>query len=274
MTTVRAASPDKRRQITKQVSLLLALHLGLGLSVQAAKADPSVPATSSTVDSAPAVTPAPDPAAISPAPAPTPAATSAASPAGSPAASATPAPGASPASNSSASSGAPAAAASNDGPLVEPGPAEAKRTALVLRIFNAKAQGIGIDAYLNAFAMLENSVKTGETEANLNKRIDSLNSSLDDQLKRSAVLKTQRPAPPVAASGFPAGGLGSASSSSGGTSDLIRKLQEKYGDQIPPNLKDKLSGGQIPDNLKDKIPAGLGGLDQSQIEDLIKKYKK
>jgi hypothetical protein len=147
---------------------------------------------------------------------------------------------------------------------------------LVLRIFNAKAQGIGIDAYLNAFAMLENSVKTGETEANLNKRIDSLNSSLDDQLKRSAVLKTQRPAPPVAASGFPAGGLGGGgNSSAGGTSDLIRKLQEKYGDQIPANLKDKLgAGGQIPDNLKDKIPAGLGGLDQSQIEDLIKKYKK
>lgn len=257
MTTVRAASPDKRRQITKQVSLLLALHLGLGLTVQGVKADPSVPATSSTVDSAPSVTPAPDPAAASPAP--TPAATSAASPAGSPAASATP---------------ATAAAGSSDGPLVEPGPAEAKRTALVLRIFNAKAQGIGIDAYLNAFAMLENSVKTGETEANLNKRIDSLNSSLDDQLKRSAVLKTQRPAPPVAASGFPAGGLGSASSSAGGTSDLIRKLQEKYGDQIPANLKDKLSGGQIPDNLKDKIPAGLGGMDPSQIEDLIKKYKK
>lgn len=257
MTTVRAASPDKRRQITKQVSLLLALHLGLGLNVQAAKADDALPPTSSTVDSASTATPAP-----------TPAASSVATPASSAAASAPSAPGAPPAST------APSAAASSDGPLVEPGPAEAKRTALVLRIFNAKAQGIGIDAYLNAFAMLENSVKTGETEANLNKRIDSLNSSLDDQLKRSAVLKTQRPAPPVAASGFPAGGLGSASSSAGGTSDLIRKLQEKYGDQIPANLKDKLSGGQIPDNLKDKIPAGLGGLDQSQIEDLIKKYKK
>ncbi len=167
---------------------------------------------------------------------------------------------------------APAAAkpAAADGPLVEPGPGEAQRTQLVLRIFNAKTQGIGIDAYLNAFAMLENSVKTGETEVNVLKRVDSINSSLTDQIKRSAVLKTQRPAPPVAASGFPAA---SSSPSGGNTADLLRRLQEKYGDKIPADLKDKYAG-QIPDNLKDKIPAGLGNMDPSQIEDLIKKYKK
>ena len=220
---------EKRQQLAKRLSLLLALQLGLSLTAQQAFADnaATTPATPTSNGSTPVST---APAIVAPA---------------------------------------------ADDKLVEPGPAEARRTALIMRIFNAKAQGIGIDAYLNAFAMLENSVKTGETEANLNKRIDSLNSSLDDQIKRSAVLKTQRPAPPVAASGFPAGGLGSSGGSSGGgTSDLIRKLQEKYGDQIPANLKDKLGGGQIPDNLKDKIPAGLGGMDPGQIEDLIKKYKK
>jgi len=171
-----------------------------------------------------------------------------------------------------APAGAPAKATAADGPLVEPGPGEAQRTQLIMRIFNAKSQGIGIDAYLNAFAMLENSVKTGETEASVLKRVESINSSLSDQLKRSAVLKSQRPAPPVAASGFAAASSGGAGSS-GGTSDLIRKLQEKYGGQIPADLKEKY-GGQIPDNLKDKIPAGLGGLDPGQLEDLIKKYKK
>jgi hypothetical protein len=258
MTTVRAAADNKRCLLAKQLGCLLAVQFGLGLVAQSAFAEDGA-ATSSASTQAPSSS-----------------ATSTAVPnsQAAPAAPATPVSAATSASNASASPAAPAAA-SSDGPLVEPGPAEAKRTALVLRIFNAKAQGIGIDAYLNAFAMLENSVKTGETEANLNKRIDSLNSSLDDQLKRSAVLKTQRPAPPVAASGFPAGGLGGGGSTGGGTSDLIRKLQEKYGDQIPANLKDKLgAGGQIPDNLKDKIPAGLGGLDPSQIEDLIKKYKK
>lgn len=259
MTTVRAAAENKRSQMTKQLSVLLALQVGLGLVGQSAFAEgASVTGPSPTAATAPTAPTAPTSSAAS-----------------SGASSATPSVNPLPAADTAAPAASPAAA-SADGPLVEPGPAEAKRTALVLRIFNAKAQGIGIDAYLNAFAMLENSVKTGETEANLNKRIDSLNSSLDDQLKRSAVLKTQRPAPPVAASGFPAGGLGSGGNSSGGgTSDLIRKLQEKYGDQIPANLKDKLgAGGQIPDNLKDKIPAGLGGLDPSQIEDLIKKYKK
>ncbi len=258
MTTVRAAAENKRSRMTKQLSVLLALQVGLGLVGQSAFAEgASVTSPSPTAATAPTVPTVPT------------------APTSSAASSATPSVNPLPAADTAAPAAPPAAAAA-DGPLVEPGPAEAKRTALVLRIFNAKAQGIGIDAYLNAFAMLENSVKTGETEANLNKRIDSLNSSLDDQLKRSAVLKTQRPAPPVAASGFPAGGLGSGGNSSGGgTSDLIRKLQEKYGDQIPANLKDKLgAGGQIPDNLKDKIPAGLGGLDPSQIEDLIKKYKK
>jgi hypothetical protein len=264
MTTVRAAAENKRSRMTKQLSVLLALQVGLGLVGQSAFAEgASVTSPSPTAATAPTAPTAPT------------VPTAPTAPTSSAASSATPSVNPLPAADTAAPAAPPAAAAA-DGPLVEPGPAEAKRTALVLRIFNAKAQGIGIDAYLNAFAMLENSVKTGETEANLNKRIDSLNSSLDDQLKRSAVLKTQRPAPPVAASGFPAGGLGSGGSSSGGgTSDLIRKLQEKYGDQIPANLKDKLgAGGQIPDNLKDKIPAGLGGLDPSQIEDLIKKYKK
>lgn len=258
MTIVLAAHETKRGQMVKRLSCLLALQVGLGLLGPAAFAEDAVvpnPATpKSTAGQATSSSTTNNTTSTSTSTSPSTAA---------------------PVSTSVQSPAPAAAAAANDGPLVEPGPAEARRTALVMRIFNAKSQGIGIDAYLNAFAMLENSVKSGETEANLNKRIDSLNSSLDDQLKRSAVLKTQRPAPPVAASGFPAGGLGSAGgSSAGGTSDLIRKLQEKYGDQIPGNLKDKLGGGQIPENLKDKIPAGLGGLDPSQIEDLIKKYKK
>lgn len=262
MTRLLAEHETKRGWMARHLSCLLALQVGLGLLGQAVFAEDTVAPNPATPKSTAGQE-------TSSSNNNTATATSASTSTAAPVSSTVP-------PSSTVSSSAPAAtAAANDGPLVEPGPAEARRTALLMRIFNAKSQGIGIDAYLNAFAMLENSVKTGETEVNLNKRIDSLNSSLDDQLKRSAVLKTQRPAPPVAASGFPAGGLGSAGgSSAGGTSDLIRKLQEKYGDQIPANLKDKLGGGQIPENLKDKIPAGLGGLDPGQIEDLIKKYKK
>jgi hypothetical protein len=154
--------------------------------------------------------------------------------------------------------------------LIEAGPAEDKRRNLLIRILSAKEKGIGIDAYLNAFGALEHSVKTGESEAALVKRIDSLNSSLDDQLKRSAILKTQRPAPPVAASAFPPSSSGS---SGGGGGDMLQQLKEKYGNQVPDNLKDKL-GGQIPDSIKNQLPAGLGNMSPDQLKELVKQFRK
>lgn len=181
-----------------------------------------------------------------------------------------------PASQAAPEPKANAAAANADsasGPLVEPGPAEDKRLALLGRIINAKDKGIGIDAYLSAFSALEQSVKGGESEAVILKRLESLNSSLDDQIKRSVILKTQRPAPPVAASSPPPSAMGRFSGGSGGGSDMLQQLKEKYGGQIPDNLKDKL-GGQLPDSIKDKLPAGLGNMSPDQLKELVKQFKK
>lgn len=152
--------------------------------------------------------------------------------------------------------------------LVEAGPLEDKRINLLARIVNAKERGIGIDAYLNAFGALEHSVKDGESEANIQKRLDSIGSSLDDQIKRSQILKTQRPAPPVAASGFPPAGSGSGGS--GG--DMLEKLKSKYGGQIPDNLKEKF--GSLPDSIKNQIPAGIGNMSPDQLKELAKQFRK
>jgi hypothetical protein len=157
--------------------------------------------------------------------------------------------------------------------LIEAGPAEDKRRNLLIRILSAKEKGIGIDAYLNAFGALEHSVKTGESEAALVKRIDSLNSSLDDQLKRSVILKTQRPAPPVAASSFPPSSSANSGGGSGGGGDVLQQLKEKYGNQVPDNLKDKL-GGQIPDSIKNQLPSGLGNMSPDQLKELVKQFRK
>jgi hypothetical protein len=153
--------------------------------------------------------------------------------------------------------------------VVVPGPGEDKRRALLGRIMEAKSRGIGTSTYMMAFDALEQSVKTGVADDAVFKRVDSLNSSLNDQFKRSAILKTQRAAPPVAASDptSPLGSAGLSGSSAGNTdtASLIQKLQAKYGNQIP-------------DNLKDKIPAGMGNnpadlLKNPQLQDLLKGMK-
>jgi hypothetical protein len=186
-----------------------------------------------------------------------------------------------PGANSAAISGAaPGAATAPASPELDvaPGAGEDKRRALLGRINEAKSQGIGTSTYMIAFDALEQSVKGGETEANVLKRVSSLNTSLDDQFKRSAILKVQRAAPPVAASApsAPLGSAGGGTSKSSDTASLIQRLQNKYGNQIP-DLQNKY-GDKIPDGLKDKL-SGAGGdpsalLKNPEIMDLIKKYQK
>ncbi len=163
---------------------------------------------------------------------------------------------------------------------VEAGVAEEQRKALLGRILEAKSRGIGTSTYMMAFDALEQQVKGGDSEANVLKRVSSLNSSLDDQFKRSAQLKVQRPAPPIAASApavpFGSGGPGGGTGGNTDTAALIQKLQNKFGGQIP-DLQNKY-GGQIPDGLKDKL-GGAGGdpsslLKNPEIQDLLKKYGK
>ncbi len=136
---------------------------------------------------------------------------------------------------------------------VAPGVAESARRNLFKRINDAKEQGFGISAYMSVFTSIEDMVKSGAAEDAVIKRVDSLSTSLEDQLKRSATLKTQRAAPPIAASSPPPSQAGGNAS----TSDALKGVKDKLGGLgVDPNA---LLGnnGKVPDNLKNQLPAGV-----------------
>jgi hypothetical protein len=148
---------------------------------------------------------------------------------------------------------------------VTPGPLEEARKILITRIQQAKSEGIGTANYMLAFNALEDSVKAGQTAEQLRPRIESLARALKDQLDRAKILKTQRPipagpsqTPPAPDNAGSAGGLDinkikeaiSKTGAAGGGKDssgLMEKLKD---------LKDRF-GGQIPENLKDRIPKDI-----------------
>lgn len=162
--------------------------------------------------------------------------------------------------------GAPLPGTSNQSELevVTPGPMAAERQKVLDMIYAAKEQKIGITAYMGAFKILDDSVKAGAQEKEIKGRLTSISESLSEQLKRSKELKSQRPAPPIAASSP------SASEAGGGKSSLSGDKTDK----IIEKLKDKWFGGEIPDSIKKKIPAGIdpNKLDNDTIKDLLKKY--
>lgn len=156
-----------------------------------------------------------------------------------------------------------ASAPSDDLEVVSPGPLAVERQKVLDMIYAAKEQKIGITAYMGAFKSLDDSVKAGAQEKQIQSRLSSISSGLSEQLKRSKELKSQRPAPPIAASS-PSPSEGSGKGNSGG--DKTDKLIEK--------LKDKWFGGEIPDSIKKKIPAGIdpSKLDNDTIKELMKKH--
>jgi len=174
----------------------------------------------------------------------------------------------------SAAAPPPAAAAMAAPPInlqdlkVESGVLEDKRRALLGRIMEAKNQGIGTSTYMMAFDALEQQAKNGDSEEVVAKRLASLNDALDTQLKTKVILKTQRAAPPVAASSSggmvpaPLGGPGGPPGNTD-TAALIQKLQNKFGGQIPAGLQDKIPGGD---------PSAL--LKNPEVMDILKGLKK
>lgn len=127
---------------------------------------------------------------------------------------------------------------------VAPGPFEAKRKLLLASIKVAKKQGFGITTYLKEMNNIEQQIKEGNKSPQLEERIDSVADGLQDQLKRSQILKTQRPGPPIHSQASVSGGSGGAGGGNalsglgggGNTSDMIQKLRAKYGDKIPANI--------------------------------------
>ncbi|MCW5821729.1 MAG: hypothetical protein KIT34_02940 [Cyanobacteria bacterium TGS_CYA1] len=148
---------------------------------------------------------------------------------------------------------------------VAPGPMALERQKILDMILAAKEQKIGITAYLGAFKSLEDQVKAGAQEKQIKSRLESISSSLSEQLKRSKELKLQKPAPPVAASSpSPMESAGPKGSDASGSST----------DKMIDNLRKKWFGGEIPDSIKKKIPPGIdpGKMDNETIKDLLKKY--
>jgi hypothetical protein len=142
---------------------------------------------------------------------------------------------------------------------------EEGRRALLERIVQSKKLGVGVAPYMAAFTQIESMVKSGASPDAVQKRIDSVSSSLMDQARRIKDIK-ERPAltPTTASSSSPSSGQG-ASPAPGG---LIDQLKQKFGDKIPdalndPNLREKLADPSVREKLM-QSPAGQKILDKLQ----------
>lgn len=137
---------------------------------------------------------------------------------------------------------------------VAPGPLIDARKMLWDRIKQAKSEGIGTAAYVNAFQFIESEVKAGKTAEAIKPRIESLARALKEQLDRSRILKTQRPLPPMgsqvrgSSGGGPATAKGpdapAAAAAGGGDNPeataIIDRIKERFGGQLPDGLTEKL----------------------------------
>lgn len=134
--------------------------------------------------------------------------------------------------------------APSTGVNVAPGPLEAQRADLYNRIQSAKLMGVGISTYMMVFNHIENMVKSGQDEAQIQKRIDSVSQSLNDQLKRMEVLQTEAAAGPTVIQGGNSGSGGGSGMPPGPSGGM-------FGDVPGPG---SFSGGGIPPALQDKLP--------------------
>lgn len=156
---------------------------------------------------------------------------------------------------------------------VSAGPLLEARKQLMAEIKKAKAQGVGIGGYMTAFQGIEEQIKTGAPEDQVTPRIDSIRKSLAEQLKRSQLLKIQKPAPPqgsqITGSGSPSASgppvaTGGGGGGGGGGDGVLAKLKQKFGgnldnipeDQIPAQYRDKLKDPAIRQKLLDKLGGG------------------
>jgi hypothetical protein len=142
-----------------------------------------------------------------------------------------------------------------------PGPVQEGRQKLFDRIQQARAQGIGITGYLQAFKAVEDQVKAGDAPDKIQSRVDAINKAVSDQIERAKVLKTQKPIPPqgsqLAGSPTPPPPAAAAPAQSpSGSADLLSKIKEKFGDKlnnVPDSVKDKLMNDpRIMEKIKEK----------------------
>lgn len=145
--------------------------------------------------------------------------------------------------------------------IVRDGPLTSERSDLLRSIYRAKENGIGIKNYMRAFEYIEDMAAKSQPEEDIQKRIDSLKSSLDEQLKRSEQIKTES-----AANSTPGG------SRKLGPGNLLADPQA-----IPSSFRTMGggAGGQSDQLLDMIITEKLGGKRPSQMtkQELQKKMK-
>lgn len=160
-----------------------------------------------------------------------------------------------------------------DGPLFE------RRSALKERIERAESDGIGVKNYLSALKYVESMIKSGQPESAIVPRLISIERGLDEQYKRSRILKIQKLPPPIAASSPPpsasySGPVKSNSSSSSGNLDSMLKNGNRR--EILEKIKNGWFGGDLPDSVKNKIPKGFdpSSLSKQDLDRLMKRLGK
>lgn len=144
---------------------------------------------------------------------------------------------------------------------VKDGPLQEARKDLLRSINRAQESGTGVTNYMRAFDYIEDMAVKAQPEADIQKRIDSLKSGLDEQMKRSAQIKTEA----------------QASAASGGSKKmgLGNLIADPF--KIPENFR-TMGGGAGADSkqLLDSIIADkLGGKMPSQMTkaEIYKKMK-
>ena len=140
---------------------------------------------------------------------------------------------------------------------LEEGPLLDRRQALKRRILEAEADGIGVKNYLNAFKFVESMVVAGKQEKDLAPRLDSISRGLDEQYKRSHVLKTQKIPPPIAASSPPPSFSGESRRGGRNSGKLDSMLNGGNRNELVDKIKNGWFGGDLPDSIKKKIPPGF-----------------
>lgn len=143
------------------------------------------------------------------------------------------------------------------------GPMREARQSLLKKIRQAQSEGIGVAAYMQAFQALEAQVKTGTGEPAIGQRVENIQRSLEEQLKKSKILKTQRPIPPRGsqvhgspAESAPVSAAKAASGAADNSGSILDKLKAKYGDRIenlPPGLQEQLKDPDTRQKLIDKF---------------------
>lgn len=153
---------------------------------------------------------------------------------------------------SSSGTAAPVAAAEPTG--VVPGAMEEQRKALLEKIGASRRLGFGVAPYMAAFNQIEQMVKTGAPQDALQKRINSVRSSLLEQAMRMKDIKERPQLPPGAVSSQQsgAGAGGATAAAGGGKQQLLDQLKQKYGDQLNnPEVRDKLANPDLRQKLMD-----------------------